>query len=86
MVFCEEMVGLLSNVDGVDIVNYEKFCFQRFFGWGFFVEVYLVYYDSFNVINLVVVKWIYKQVDVYVKRFFLKEVKLFSGFCYENVV
>lgn len=24
--------------------------------------------------------------DVYVKRFFLKEVKLFSGFCYENVV
>lgn len=80
------MAGLLSNVDGVDIVNYGKLRLQRLLGRGSFAEAHLAHYDSPNVINPVVVKRIHKQVDVHAKRLFLKEAKLLSGLRHENVV
>lgn len=80
------MAGLLSNVDGVDIVNYGKLRLQRLLGRGSFAEAYLAHYDNPNVINPVVVKRIHQQVDVHAKRLFLKEAKLLSGLRHENVV
>lgn len=75
-----------KTVDGVEIVDYRKLRIQRQIGRGGFGEVHLAHYPNPNVTNPVVIKRINQPFDDKAKKLFLKEAKLLSAVCHENIV